>query len=375
MRRTIVFLVAALLACVTVAATFTDVNSSTYWGKTGIPALTSALDGNFAAIEAGTETATLVTDKVYVGNDASNRTAMGVQGDVTISQDGTNVTTAIAAGAIVNADIATNAAIAASKLADADLGDVSIAAGVVSLDADVVAAAEMADADHGDVSWSIGVASVDDNAVLASEIGAGALAADVTVSETNLTADSVGASELADDAVVKANLAAGDFGDFTAGADGTCTIDAGAITAAKIDPSVVTNVLASGMTLPAVDGNAVTNLTAANIAAGGTFGAIDGGSLTNLNGAAIQADTIDDDSIDFGDVTGADLTLTDCGAIGGTGLTISGDVTATNATALFNTVGVDNGAGVNGSFSIYSTTQLVFIAGSVTNIIDSDITN
>ena len=55
--------------------------------------------------------------------------------------------------------------------------------------------------------------------------------------------------------------------------------------------------------------------------------------------------------------------------------TFAADVTATNATALFNTVGVDDGAGVNGAFSIYSTTQLVFIAGSVTNIVDSDITN
>ena len=41
---------------------------------------------------------------------------MGVTGDVTISQDGTNVTTAIASGAVVNADVATNAAIAATKI-------------------------------------------------------------------------------------------------------------------------------------------------------------------------------------------------------------------------------------------------------------------
>jgi len=70
-----------------------------------------------AAIEAGTATVTLDTDKIWVGNDSSNQTAMAVQGDVTITQDGTNVTAAIASEVVVNADIATNAAIASSKLA------------------------------------------------------------------------------------------------------------------------------------------------------------------------------------------------------------------------------------------------------------------
>jgi len=32
---------------------FTDINSSKYWGKTGIPALTAAIDANFALIESG----------------------------------------------------------------------------------------------------------------------------------------------------------------------------------------------------------------------------------------------------------------------------------------------------------------------------------
>jgi hypothetical protein len=48
-------LVAALVAVAAFvgAESFTDVNSSQYWGKTGIPALTAAIDANFAMIEDG----------------------------------------------------------------------------------------------------------------------------------------------------------------------------------------------------------------------------------------------------------------------------------------------------------------------------------
>jgi hypothetical protein len=50
----------------------------------------------------------------------------------------------------------------------------------------------------------------------------------------DIDADAVGAAELADDAVVKASLSAVDYGDFTAGSDGTCTVDNGAITTNKM---------------------------------------------------------------------------------------------------------------------------------------------
>jgi hypothetical protein len=60
-----------------------------------------------------------------------------------------------------------------------------------------------------------------------------------------------------------------------------------------------------------------------------------------IDGEQIAADTIDDDSIDFADVTGADLTLTDCGAI-----TASGLITA-NAN-----IDIKNGASA-GILSIY----------------------
>ena len=80
----------------------------------------SDAETRLAAIEGGTATVTQDANTLLVGNDASNQVAMAVTGDVTISQDGTNVTTAIAAGVIVNADVKSDAAIAASKL-DADL--------------------------------------------------------------------------------------------------------------------------------------------------------------------------------------------------------------------------------------------------------------
>lgn len=53
----------------------------------------------------------------------------------------------------------------AADHADEDWGDISVASGSFTLDADVVAAAEMADADHGDVAWSSGVATVEHFAI------------------------------------------------------------------------------------------------------------------------------------------------------------------------------------------------------------------
>jgi len=105
-----------VVACGVFAASFTDIDSPQYYGKINIPKTHAAIDANFALVEAGSVTVSLDTNKLWVGNDSQQQTAMGVTGDVTITQDGTNVTTAVAAGVIVNADVATNAAIAESKL-------------------------------------------------------------------------------------------------------------------------------------------------------------------------------------------------------------------------------------------------------------------
>jgi len=116
MKKILITLAAVVISGGAIAATFTDIDSPQYEGKTGDKARNAAIDANFALIEAGSESATLASNRVYVGNDSNARTAMGVTGDVTITQDGTNATTAIAAGVIVDADVATNAAIAYSKL-------------------------------------------------------------------------------------------------------------------------------------------------------------------------------------------------------------------------------------------------------------------
>lgn len=82
----------------------------------------------------------LASGKILIGDANGKSAAQTVSGDFTISSAGVG---AIAAGVIVNADIKTNAAIAASKLADADLGDVSIASGVVSIDAGAIVNADI----------------------------------------------------------------------------------------------------------------------------------------------------------------------------------------------------------------------------------------
>lgn len=64
-----------------------------------------------------------------------------------------------------------------------------------------------------------------------------------------------------------------------------------------------------------------------------------GTALTALDGENIQNDTIDDDSIDFADVTGVDLTLTDCGAI-----TSTGTVTATVGFDIVGAADIDYGS-------------------------------
>jgi len=84
---------------------------------------------------------------------------------------------------------------------------------------------------------------------------------DATIATADIADDAVDADKLAADSVVKGSLAAVDFGDWSAAADGTCTIDAGVITASKIDPSMV---------MPAVDVSAVTNGNATTIFASGT---------------------------------------------------------------------------------------------------------
>lgn len=114
---------AAMVAGVmAMAVGFTDVDAPGRTGAVDLPGICATLDANFALLESGgvdvsVSALSVASNKFVVGNDSNNGTAMGITGDVTITQDGTNVTTAIASGAIVNADVNGSAAIAYSKLA------------------------------------------------------------------------------------------------------------------------------------------------------------------------------------------------------------------------------------------------------------------
>jgi len=107
----------------------------------------SDAETRIAAIEGGTATVTLTTDKLYVGNDSSNRTEMGISGEVTASQDGTNLSLVvnsevidgdnlvaaladrIAYITVTGADLATNGTGTITiQLKDADGNDLSAAA-------------------------------------------------------------------------------------------------------------------------------------------------------------------------------------------------------------------------------------------------------
>ncbi|MFH1602660.1 MAG: hypothetical protein ABIH03_02000, partial [Pseudomonadota bacterium] len=72
MRKSISFLIIATLAGVALGQTFTDVNTSQYWGKTGIPKLTEALDANFEELETGGTLQPLVVSNVNLEVYGSN---------------------------------------------------------------------------------------------------------------------------------------------------------------------------------------------------------------------------------------------------------------------------------------------------------------
>ena len=74
----------------------------------------SDAETRIAAVEAAGVGGTLPTAQIIVGDAESNATAVAVSGDVTISSAGA---VAIASGVIVNADVKTDAAIAATKIA------------------------------------------------------------------------------------------------------------------------------------------------------------------------------------------------------------------------------------------------------------------
>jgi len=156
---------------------------------------------------------------------------------------GTNSpTAAIVVGSLTTTGTATLVTVNASKLVSvgslSTTGAVEIAEGmltdstVVSADikngailgADVrtntIGKANLAAADFGDFTvGSDGTCTLDASTITSAKISNGVILGE------DIRTNTVG----------KANLAAADFGDFTVGADGTCTVDSGAITQAKMN--------------------------------------------------------------------------------------------------------------------------------------------
>ena len=112
------------------------------------------------------------------------------------------------------------------------------------------------------------------------------------------------------------------------------------------------------------NGANITNVTAqaidaAKITAGTAISAINGAAITNLNGENIQAGTIDDDALDFTDITGADRKLSDVGALTTFGATTLGG----------ETVAITNNATIAGTLT-YVGTPAVDIALSIAHSAD-----
>lgn len=72
----------------------------------------------------------------------------------------------------------------------------------------------------------------------------------------------------------------------------TLTGNLSADSGVTVDGVDISAVLGTGGTLPAVNGAALTNLSAANITAGGTLPALDGSALTNLTATNLSSGTV-----------------------------------------------------------------------------------
>lgn len=123
------------------------------------------------------------------------------------------------------------------------------------------------------------------------------LEGNATDAQTRLAACEAGAITLASGKIIVGNSggtgeAVTVSGDILLSNTGEATIQPGAVEASMIAADVVTNVLASGMVLPAVDGSAVTNIDAAALAKGSVATAIDGGAVTNLDAANLAAGSV-----------------------------------------------------------------------------------
>jgi hypothetical protein len=259
MRNGTIGIVAAFIVGVGLAfgGQFTDTDKAANHGKTGLDNLTAEIDANFAIIEGVLPSATVISNKylkVWNANGGTTTSNLTAAGSVTITEgalanstvvgadikDGEVASADIANGTILGADIRTNT-VGKANLAAADFGDFTVGAdGTCELD-----------------SGAVGTAEIATDGVGADEIAAGA------VGTSEIANGSILGADIRTNTVGKANLAAADFGDFTVGADGTCTLDAGAVALTALAGGLVKNGTASTTDLrirygTATNGQAVT---------------------------------------------------------------------------------------------------------------------
>lgn len=208
--------------------------------------------------------------------------------------------------------------------------------------------------------------TVDTNGLMT--IGAG------QVTNSMLTAG-IDAAKIQDEALVKTTTLAGDVG----GVWDSLVIGAGAVHASMIDPAIVTNVLSGGMALPAVDGNAVTNLnganfgssmTAANLTAGTIATAIDGSAITNISISAANLTAGSTASaFDGGAVT--NVTAIAMSADGLMAATVASAIDISACTNLPTTGIVGGWSGVVTNNGIDTTNTLTFANGVLTTVVSN----
>jgi hypothetical protein len=284
-------------------------------------------DINAAAAIAHTKLATMTAGQVLLGNASSVPTATALSGDVTVSSTGV---TAIASGAIVNADINASAAIDDTKLATiATAGKVSnsattaasanTASAIVARDAsgNFVAGTITANVTGssgsctGNAATSTTAGSCTGNAATATKLSSAktfALTGDVTGSaSSDLTAGPSIAATIASDSVTFAKMqnsaaaglsvvgrsaaSAGDFAEITAGTDGHVvrrsgsTVGFGTVATAGIADAAVTAPKLSG----AQTGSAPVYGVRAWVNFNGTRNVTDTGASTNGANVLLKA--------------------------------------------------------------------------------------
>jgi hypothetical protein len=136
------------------------------------------------------------------------------------------------------------------------------------------------------------------------------------------------------------------------------------IGASSISSDVITNVLTAGMVLPAVDGSAITNMSAAQLAAGTVLLAVSGLAVTNISAANLKAGTV------ASAISGASITNIGAAniAAGGTFGAINGSALTALTAANITTTGTKYTGKVT-IVSTISTTVLDFITGLCTNAV------